>query len=66
MALALSLAACGRRGALEPPPDPAAPKEQQATGDADALTAAPVPGQGKKRPKAITPPDRPFILDPLL
>ncbi len=50
----LVLTACGRRGALEPPPRAAATKQQPgaATG-ADAATE-------KERP------DPPFVLDPLI
>lgn len=65
--MALALAACGRRGALEPPPDPNAPKQQvQSDADDNAVVASPIPGGAKKRPKGITVPNRPFLLDPLL
>ena len=49
---ALTVSACGRRGALEPPPG--AEVSRQALADDDAARAA------------DEPPDRPFILDPLL
>jgi len=75
--LALALGACGRRGPLEPPPDPSAPKTtagQQPTqrqGNADVEDAddslTPAPGlTPKKRGRSFTIPDKPFILDPLL
>ncbi len=57
--LASSLAGCGRRGGLEPPPDPSAvaakPNDQS-------------PAAGLRRAKnvPIKPPHEPFILDPLL
>lgn len=65
----LSLSACGRRGALEPPPDasaPAAETQQQAT-TSDATLPSPVgtPRSGSAR-RGYTVPDKPFILDPLL
>jgi predicted small lipoprotein YifL len=55
--MALSVAGCGRRGRLEPPPDPSAPPES-------TVTKSGV----HKRPRnpPITPPNEPFILDPLL
>ena len=58
LVLAAALGGCGRRGRLEPPPDPNAPAET-----ADVSKA----GFHKKpvRPP-ITAPNRPFILDPLL
>ena len=56
-ALALSLEACGRRGELEPAPDPTA---VQKPADPDAS-----PQIHKSIPK-IMPPKKPFVLDPLL
>ncbi|MCB5177695.1 MULTISPECIES: LPS translocon maturation chaperone LptM [Microvirga] len=65
----LSLSACGRRGALEPPPDPSAPQAQQTAGAAEAgqgTLPSPV-GTPRSRPnRGFTIPDKPFILDPLL
>ena len=56
-ALALGVAGCGRRGALEPPPDPnAVQKPAPSNGE---------PAAHKKVPP-ITPPKTPFVLDPLL
>ncbi|NIX78192.1 LPS translocon maturation chaperone LptM [Microvirga terricola] len=67
--LVLSLSACGRRGALEPPPDPSAPTAQQgaASGSEDeSALPSPVGTQRKKVNRAYKIPDQPFILDPLL
>jgi predicted small lipoprotein YifL len=63
--LVLGLSACGRRGALEPPPDPAAAPAQP---EASAQGTLPSPvGTPRSRPnRAFTIPDKPFILDPLL
>jgi len=77
LALALALAGCGRRGALEAPPNAAAQAgENQRTGavvggdeeddGADSVVTSPIPGGQKKRAKGITIPQRPFVLDPLL
>lgn len=77
LALALALAGCGRRGALEAPPNAAAQaSENQRTGavvggdeeddGADSVVTSPIPGGQKKRAKGITIPQRPFVLDPLL
>ncbi|HEY8384172.1 MAG TPA: lipoprotein [Microvirga sp.] len=71
----LALAACGRRGALEAPPDPAAAGSQAgqtAAGTpgepgADATLPSPVgtPRKGGGRSGFVVPKE-PFILDPLL
>lgn len=79
LALALALAGCGRRGALEAPPNAATQAqagENQRTGavvggdeeddGADSVVTSPIPGGQKKRAKGITIPQRPFVLDPLL
>lgn len=79
--IALALAGCGRRGALEQPPVPAArgvqaqtqgekaaltPAEEAATeAENDSITPTPI-GQAKARPRGIIIPKTPFILDPLL
>jgi predicted small lipoprotein YifL len=47
---------CGRRGALEPPPDPSAAAKHDDSGQPQIRHKSP----------AITPPKDPFILDPLL
>ena len=64
MMLALSLGGCGRRGRLEPPPDPNAPKAADTSADAGSLTKAGPHRRAKNPP--IRPPNEPFILDPLL
>lgn len=67
--LVLSLSACGRRGALEPPPDPSAPKTQQGSTDqaeGQATLPSPVGTPRSKAKRGYTIPDKPFILDPLL
>jgi predicted small lipoprotein YifL len=61
----LSLSACGRRGALEPPPDPTATAETT-TIEGQGTLPSPV-GTPRSRPnRGYTIPDKPFILDPLL
>ncbi|HEX2510262.1 MAG TPA: lipoprotein [Microvirga sp.] len=63
---ALSLTACGRRGALESPPDPNAPKAEQSAAPADTLPSpVATPGQGGSKRGFVKTQDR-FILDPLL
>ena len=59
-ALALMLAACGRYGPLEPPPDPnAPPKPANSTpGNLGSLAKPSIP--------PIMPPKQPFFLDFLL
>ena len=54
--LAATVAGCGRRGRLEPPPDPNAPPQE------DSKSGI------KRRPHnpPIRAPDTPFVLDPLL
>ena len=52
--LALALAGCGRRGALEPPPDPNAVHVKEASvGDADPVTQQ-LPRR-KKAPRIVPP-----------
>ena len=61
--LFVGLQACGRRGALEPPPDATA----TAPAEAGAGVVATPFGNGGKRPRrSLPPPNDPFILDPLL
>jgi predicted small lipoprotein YifL len=70
--VALGLTACGRRGALEAPPDPSTPQAQAQTqtdddDEAEGTVPSPVgtPRQkGAKRGYVI--PKEPFVLDPLL
>ncbi len=68
--LVLALAACGRRGALEPPPDPAAAqaeKTEASRPEAPGTLPSPV-GTARQSSKArgYVIPKEPFILDPLL
>ena len=65
----LGLSACGRRGALEPPPDPnAAPAQQGADGTSASPGALPSPVGSPRRTsnRPITIPKTPFILDSIL
>jgi len=67
--LILGLSACGRRGALEPPPDPSAAQAQQGSateGNAPGTLPSPVGTPRSKANRGYTIPDKPFILDPLL
>jgi predicted small lipoprotein YifL len=54
----LALAACGRAGPLEPPPDASALAKPSDSGSGDP--------QVRKKIPPITPPKTPFVLDPLL
>jgi predicted small lipoprotein YifL len=66
--LVLGLTACGRRGALEPPPDASAQaaETQTQTPTSDATLPSPV-GTPRSQPnRGYTIPNKPFILDPLL
>lgn len=65
--LVLGLTACGRRGALEPPPDASAQAaETQQSTVSDATLPSPV-GTPRSSPRqGYTIPNKPFILDPLL
>ena len=56
--IAFGASACGRRGALEPPPDPNAIAAKQANGDEHPQVA--------HKPKPVQPPKQPFFLDFLL
>ncbi len=56
--IAFGASGCGRRGALEPPPDPNAVAK---TADDD-----PSHPQVHHKPKPVVPPKDPFVLDPLL
>ena len=59
--LALGLAACGRYGPLEPPPDPNAPPKP-----ANSSPTTMNGGLSKPVIPPITPPKQPFFLDFLL
>jgi predicted small lipoprotein YifL len=63
--LSLSLAACGRRGALEPPPDPSAPAQQTSTEDTTVPSPIGTPKKTNTRAPYVKPKE-PFILDPIL
>ena len=65
----LGLSACGRRGALEAPPDPNAPPARQGADGTSASQGAlpsPVGTPPKTSNRPVTIPKTPFILDPLL
>ena len=66
--IVLGLSACGRRGALEPPPDASAQGGQAEQGNAVSDSTLPSPvGTPRSRPsQGYTIPNKPFILDPLL
>ena len=57
--LALAVSGCGRKGPLEPPPDPSAVNR------APTRTDSTMP-EGHHKVPPITPPKTPFVLDPLL
>lgn len=68
-ALVLSLSACGRRGALEAPPDPSAVKAEQSSAEqpeGQGTLPSPVGTPRSKPNRAYTIPKDPFILDPIL
>ena len=63
----LGLSACGRRGALEPPPSAsaqAAATQQATAGESTLPSPVGTPRSAPRRGYTI--PDKPFILDPLL
>jgi predicted small lipoprotein YifL len=64
----LGLSACGRRGALEPPPSASAAtvetQQQAAAGESTLPSPVGTPRSSPRRGYTI--PDKPFILDPLL
>ena len=60
-ALALGVSGCGRRGVLEPPPDPGAVQKPSSTPSSGLGESG-----GHKKIPPITPPKTPFVLDPLL
>ncbi len=66
--MVLGLSACGRRGALEPPPDAAAAQTQEeAVGQSQGVLPAPVgTPRASSAPQRSMVPNKPFILDPLL
>ncbi|GGK35391.1 LPS translocon maturation chaperone LptM [Salinarimonas ramus] len=67
IATALTLSACGRRGALEPPPGAGpAPLADEAAVPSDPLVNVPVGGPRQPESVPVAQPDRPFLLDILL
>lgn len=65
VAAALALSACGRRGALQPPPQAGAPPVED-TAPADSLVTLPAPGARPAETAEPPVPERAFILDALL
>jgi predicted small lipoprotein YifL len=65
--LSLSLSACGRRGALEPPPNPSAPQAEQSSQSDDETLPSPIgtPRRSNAREPFVKP-KQPVILDPIL
>ena len=61
--VALALAACGRRGALEAPPSATAAQTEAQQG---GTLPSPVGTPRRARGTGFTVPNRPFVLDPLL
>lgn len=65
--IVLGLSACGRRGALQPPPDGSATSQAQQTEATDQpILPSPVGTPRSKPNRGYTIPKTPFILDPLL
>jgi predicted small lipoprotein YifL len=66
--LVLGLTACGRRGALEPPPDASAQASETQTQapTSDTTLPSPVGTPRSQASRGYTIPNKPFILDPLL
>ncbi len=63
--IALTAAACGRAGPLEPPPTGNEQENTEAQNQNGAMMT-PVATSQKQSKRPITVPDRPFFLDPLL
>ncbi|MXQ14753.1 LPS translocon maturation chaperone LptM [Microvirga makkahensis] len=64
--IVLGLSACGRRGALEPPPGSAAAQAQQQEAADQPTLPSPVGTPRSRDTRGYTIPNKPFILDPLL
>lgn len=70
--LAVALGACGRKGPLEPPPNATGaidlPDDQIGAkeNESSAYGSSSVLAKPAKASKAITVPDKPFLLDPLM
>ncbi len=67
LAASLGLAACGRKGPLDPPPSAVSTTGKQEPGNT-ALMRSPFEKPGDNAPASAgnQVPDKPFILDPLL
>lgn len=65
LALGVALAACGKRGPLEPPPGSSDALKAQKPQD-DGQQGIPGIKGGKKRPPPVSPPKKDFFLDFLL
>jgi predicted small lipoprotein YifL len=59
--VALAVSGCGRKGPLEPPPDPRAVNNAPTPTPTDSATP-----QGHRKVPPIATPKTPFVLDPLL
>lgn len=67
VAASIALTACGRRGALQPPPGAGpAPLADEAAVPSDPLVSLPAPGAREPETVPVAQPDRPFLLDFLL
>lgn len=66
MIAAFSLGGCGRKGALEDPPNAASGEQATQATPASPVAAMPVPKSKTEKPKIKLPQQTPFILDPLL
>jgi predicted small lipoprotein YifL len=70
--LAVALGACGRKGPLEPPPNATGaidlPDDQIGARENDpaSLNSTSVMARPAKANRAITVPEKPFLLDPLM
>ncbi|MEN3931703.1 lipoprotein [Microvirga sp. W0021] len=65
--IALTLAACGRAGPLEPPPRPGEVAQQGMSADDNTGNmASPLPTPQKSTKRPVTIPNEPFFLDPIL
>ena len=67
LAASLGLAACGRKGPLDPPPSAAATPDKDEAADRPSIRSPfEKPGDNAPRAAGNQVPDKPFILDPLL
>ncbi len=61
-----ALAGCGRRGALEPPPEAGVSAHAAREPEESKDGAPPESVQNNRRVRGVVPPKDPFVLDPLL